>query len=181
MSSLKQGLKELQHAAHVEENEIHGVENILRALLDVTLENNHLLRKLLAERPRPGHRPVHLTLTLASKGNPMFTGQQLVATVTEADAAGINFPIDASKISFRVAPEDQGVILITDNLDGTATVIAVGPGTGTLTAIDSQFKLTGSVTITVEDAPPPADTPTTLTITLGDPTTPTTTNAAKAK
>jgi hypothetical protein len=164
--------RKIEHETRIVIDELHGTEALLRALLDVTLENNHLLRMLVGDLHGPKRWPKTLTLTLASRGKPMNTGQTVIATVTEADAAGVNFPIDPSKISFSVSTPDQAVILFTDNGDGTATVTAVAPGTATLNASDSQFKLTGSVQVTVTDPPPPADTPATLTITLGEPTNP---------
>lgn len=143
----------------------------LEKLLDLIAEEKSFYRWLRNRLCVPHGRPVSLTLTLEERGIPLTPfnpTQTILATVTEADAAGVSVAVVPANLNFTIS--DSAVALFTDNNDGTATIIAVAPGTTNFTATDKVNNLTGSVSVTVT-AVVVADKPTTLTITLGEPAT----------
>jgi hypothetical protein len=97
-------------------------------------------------------RPRTLHVSLTHQGVPMAPSQQQIATVTEFDAQDVLVPIVAGNIRFAIV--DPAVAVFTLNADGTATIIAVAPGSTTLTATDTGNGLTGEVSITVVAAEP---------------------------
>jgi Pilus formation protein N terminal region len=153
----------------VERERVMGSDNLMREMLKAQDETNLLLRILLEELRGIEHHPVSITLTLHNGEKPMNTGQIQIATVTETDAAGLNFAVVPANLTFAIA--DPTIATVSSNNDGTATVTAVAPGTTTLTATDTVFNLTGSAGISVTQGST-ADTPTSLTVTLGPATTP---------
>jgi hypothetical protein len=141
----------------------NGSEDLLRALLATTFENNALLRVIVEELRGIDHRAVSLTLTLEDEGQPMNTKQIVVATVNETDSLGNNVPVDATKLQFSI--DDTTVASVTANGDNTATVTAIAAGKTSLRCVDSSNGLSAEVDIEVSEST--TGKATELTITLG--------------
>ena len=99
-------------------------------------------------------------------------GQTAIATVSEVDSLGVSFPITYGRVSFTSS--DSTVATVSANLDGTATVTAVGPGTASISAYDSMYNLgaTANVTVTAAAPSPASNVPVSLAISIGEFSTP---------
>lgn len=94
----------------------------------------------------------------------ILVGQTSVATAAEVDAAGVNVPVIPANLTWTGS--EATVATVTGNPDGTASVVAVGPGTITVTVTDTVFNLTTSDTVTVTA---PSDPPVSIAISFGTP------------
>lgn len=136
-----------------------------REILYVAWENNRILRDISR---RLGGWPTSIRMHFQGVSMPvsLVVGQTVVATATEADAAGVNVPI-ANPATLTWGSSDETIASSVTNSDGTATFTAVAAGTATASVTDASNGLTTTDTITVTAAPPPVAT--TIAINFGTP------------
>lgn len=147
------------------EPHIYGTDQILHEILLELRMQSFLLIGIDCELRRANSRPVHLTLTIDPRSEPLKLNENVLVTAAETDAEGKTLPIATGQVTFAVS--DPTLATITDNGDGTATIVPIATGSVTITATDANNTLTGSVDIVITD--PPA----VLTVTEGAPFVPT--------